>query len=61
MRCLRRRRPGLAADESGQTTIEWALVLAFFVLPMVAVLNMLLSVLVAHYRMVTFLETLPLP
>ena len=36
-------------------------VTAVFVLPMVAVLNLLLSVLVAHYRMVTFLETLPLP
>ena len=51
----------LAGDESGQTTIEWALVLLAFVLPMIALLNMLLSVLVEHYRMVTFLETLPFP
>ena len=51
----------LADDESGQTTIEWALVLLVFVLPMIVLLNMLLSVLVEHYRMVTFLETLPFP
>ena len=51
----------LARDEGGQTTIEWALVLVAFVIPMIAVLNKLLSVLVLHYRMVTFLETLPFP
>jgi len=51
----------LPADQGGQTTVEWALLLAVFVLPMVYVLNLLLGVLVAYYRMVTFLETLPFP
>ena len=51
----------LPGDQSGQTTVEWALLLAAFVLPMVYVLNLLLGVLVAYYRMVTFLETLPFP
>jgi Flp pilus assembly pilin Flp len=51
----------LSADENGQTTIEWVLLLTVFVLPMVWVLNMLLAVLVEHYRMVTFFETLPFP
>jgi len=51
----------LARDESGQTTIEWVLVVVAFVLPMIWVLNLLLSALVEHYRMVTFIETLPFP
>ena len=54
-------RPCFLADQTGQATIEWVLVLVAFVLPMVYVLNLLLSVLVEHYRMVTFLETLPFP
>jgi len=51
----------LAGDRSGQTTIEWALLLAFFAVPMVYVFGLLLSALAEHYRMVTFFETLPFP
>ena len=51
----------LAADEGGQTSIEWALLLGGFVLPMGYVLALLLDMLVAYYRMVSFLETLPFP
>ena len=61
---MKRRQPDIAdfpGDEDGQATLEWALVAACFVLPMIAVLNVLLNVLVAHYRMVTFIETLPFP
>lgn len=61
---MKRRRAGITGfhgDQDGQAALEWALVLACFVLPMIAVLNVLLNVLVAHYRMVTFIETLPFP
>ena len=57
MRIIRRLRGG----ESGQTTVEWALLLACFALPMIYVLGLLLSALTSYYRMVTFLETLPYP
>ena len=61
---MRRRRVtfrALWADEAGQTTIEWTLLLVCFALPMVYVLGLLLSALAGHYRMVTFIETLPFP
>ena len=51
----------LAHDQTGQATVEWALLLVAFVLPMFWVLNRLLSALVIYYRMVTFFETLPFP
>ena len=49
------------AEAVGQTTVEWALLLAAFGLPMVYVFGLLLSALAEHYRMVTFFETLPFP
>ena len=49
------------ADQAGQTSVEWALILACFGLPMVYVFALLLSALAEHYRMITFFETLPFP
>jgi Flp pilus assembly pilin Flp len=51
----------LSGDEAGQTTIEWAMILVAFGIPMISVFGMLLSVLSEHYRMVTFLQMLPFP
>ncbi len=51
----------LLRGQSGQTTIEWTLLLVGFVLPMIYVFRLLLAVLAEHYKMVTFLETLPFP
>jgi Flp pilus assembly pilin Flp len=51
----------LWSDRRGQTAVEWVLLLAFFALPMVVVLGLLLAVLAEMYRMVTFLEGLPFP
>jgi len=51
----------LASDQTGQSTIEWVLLLAVFALPMIWVIRILLNVLAEHYRMVSFLETLPYP
>ena len=59
-----RRRPAmseLAGDETGQMTIEYSLLLVAFALPMIYVIRVLLAVLEEHYRLVSFLETLPYP
>jgi len=58
---LRRISRRLAADQAGQTSIEWALIMACFGVPMVFVFGWLLSALAEHYRMVSFFETLPFP
>jgi len=50
-----------AADRRGQTTLEWALLLLVFALPMIWIIGWLFKALSEHYRMVTFLETLPFP
>ena len=51
----------LGADDAGQMTVEWALVLALVALPMYFVCATCLKLLVAHFQMITFLETLPFP
>jgi len=51
----------LLADQAGQTTVEWALILLFFALPMYWVFKQLGEILAAHYKMLTFIETLPFP
>jgi Flp pilus assembly pilin Flp len=48
-------------DQAGQTTVEWTLLIAAFGIPMIFVFALTLSLLSAHYRMMTFLLTLPLP
>ncbi len=52
---------GVAADCAGQMTVEWAIVLAAVALPMFFVIRLGLNVLVAHFQMLTFLQTLPFP
>jgi Flp pilus assembly pilin Flp len=51
----------LWADERGQTTIEYALLLVAIGLPAIAAFGLLVSILAENYRMVTFLELLPFP
>ena len=51
----------LSADQTGQTTIEWALLIAVVGLPAITVFGWLLTILAENYRMVTFLELLPFP
>ena len=55
------RRPKRLGADAGQTTVEWALVLVLVALPMYFVCATCLKLLVAHFQMVTFLETLPFP
>lgn len=52
---------GPAGEQAGQTTIEWAILMAGFGLPMIYVFSLLLAALAEYYRMVTFLHTLPYP
>ena len=56
-----RRLKRLGADAAGQMTLEWALVLVLVALPMYFVCATCLNLLVAHFQMITFLETLPFP
>ena len=49
------------ADQAGQSTLEWTLILAVFALPMIWVIRVLLNTIVEYYHMVSFLETLPYP
>lgn len=51
----------LLRDDSGETTVEYALLLAGLLAPITVMLAMLLKMLIDHYRMLTFVETLPLP
>lgn len=51
----------LVRDERGQTTVEYMLIVAAFGIPLVWVMRRLLEVLAEHYRMISFLETLPYP
>jgi len=49
------------ADDRGQTTIEYALLIAVIGLPAITIFGLLLAILAENYRMVTFLELLPFP
>ncbi|MFP4105892.1 MAG: hypothetical protein ACLFVU_07340 [Phycisphaerae bacterium] len=51
----------LHADQRGQSIIEWTLLLVAFGIPIIFVFGVLLSALAEHYRMVSFLVTLPFP
>jgi len=51
----------LRSDQQGQTTIEYALLLALVGLPAYGAFALLLKILAETYRMVVFLELLPFP
>jgi len=51
----------LGADQRGQATVEYVLLLAGFALPMVWALWHLMAAFAEYYHMVTFMETLPFP
>ena len=53
--------PDIFADERGQATLEWTLLIAMFGIPMLIAVRLLLYALTEHYRMITCLETLPFP
>ncbi len=61
MNAIRQTLRRLDDDERGQVTLEWTLLLAAFGLPMIAVFALLLATLAEHYRMMTFILTLPYP
>lgn len=45
----------------GQLTLEWAMVLVVVALPMYFVIKLCMALLVAHFQMVSFMETIPFP
>ncbi|MCY2930713.1 MAG: hypothetical protein NTV86_14685 [Planctomycetota bacterium] len=51
----------LHADQAGQASLEWVLLVSVFGLPLAWFAFQGLFALAAHYRMVTFVDTLPLP
>ena len=51
----------LVSDATGQTAVEYTLILVVFGIPMIWLCRVLLAILSEVYRMVTFLETLPYP
>jgi len=53
--------PRLHLDRVAQATLEWTLVLAVIAIPMYWVIKTCMKLLVAHFQMVTFLETVPFP
>jgi len=50
-----------SADQRGQMTVEWSLLIAAFGLPMIYLFSVLLATLAEHYRMLTLVLTLPFP
>lgn len=61
MRRLWHRLVSVARDDSGQTTIEYALLIAVVGIPAITVFGWLVTILAENYRMLTFLELLPFP
>ncbi len=49
------------ADQAGQTTVEWSLLIAAFGLPMLFVFREILGALAGFYGFITCMITLPLP
>jgi len=56
-----RRLRRLTQEEAGQMTIEWAMVMTVVALPFLAIFRLCLKVMVAHFQMVTFMQSLPFP
>ncbi|MBI1373299.1 MAG: hypothetical protein GC159_11265 [Phycisphaera sp.] len=51
----------LRRDESGATTLEWALLLATIGIPSFYVIRLAMETLVGHYQMMTTVNSLPFP
>ena len=55
------RRSPAHRDETGATTLEWTLLLAAIAVPSYWIIQLALSALVGHYRMLTTINSLPFP
>ncbi|MHC4563774.1 MAG: Flp family type IVb pilin [Planctomycetota bacterium] len=58
---MRRRLSSLWSDQHGQATIEYALLLAAVVLPVMSIFLLLIKILGNVFGMVTFMLSLPFP
>lgn len=57
----RLKRKAFHAEQSGATMLEWALLLAAIGLPSYWIIKLALNTLVAHYQMMTTINSLPFP
>ncbi len=51
----------LSADQRGQMTLEWALILAAVAIPLYGVLRLCLSILSHKYQFITYMNSMPFP
>lgn len=51
----------LHADQAGQTSVEWVLVLVAFGIPLISLFKLASDALAAHYSRITFFQSLPFP
>ncbi|KKN82326.1 hypothetical protein LCGC14_0309860, partial [marine sediment metagenome] len=51
----------LYRQNEAQLTLEWTMVLAFVALPMYFIFKGCFRLLVAHFQMVSFMQTIPFP
>jgi Flp pilus assembly pilin Flp len=51
----------LAADDRGQATVEYTLLLAVFGVPLLVLFAAMLAALSSYFEMVSLMETMPLP
>lgn len=61
MKALRPNGPSLIADDSGSTSLEWALTLGVLAIPLYIVIQIALAYLVDLYRAQMVVNGLPLP
>jgi ABC-type sulfate transport system permease subunit len=52
---------GIITDARAQVTVEWALIAAAVAIPLLLIFRLCLVMLVAKYRLMTFMNSLPLP
>lgn len=52
---------GSTGSQGGATALEWALLLGAIAIPSYFIITLALSVLVEHYRLMTFINSLPFP
>lgn len=52
---------GLSGNQGGATTLEWTLLLVAMALPSYLLIKISLDILLAHYRMISFINSLPFP
>jgi Flp pilus assembly pilin Flp len=53
--------PGFLRDESGQTTVEWGLILVLLIIPVIFVFDEVIDGFVSYYSYIVAMICLPVP